>query len=462
MSKDVCVDQGFPNFGQNGLNLPQRMERLPLTNYQRSIFLIIATAWLFDSMDLAMMTFLLAPISKAFSLTPGQTGFLGSASLAGMAFGAVFAGILADRFGRKTVFQTSMIVWGGAAILCSLAWSYDSLLLFRFILGIGMGAEFPIAQSIVSEIIPAPCRGKYIALLEGFWPLGFILAGVVSFLLVPVAGWRPVFLITGLPAIYVLIIRRKVPESPRWYESRGYLDEAEKTIQYIERQVEKAYGRPLPEPAECGYADEVAKGGFSLWELFTSKYRLRTLMIWTLWFFALLGYYGITTWMGKLLVDKGFTITKSIEFVLLMSLWGVPGFFSAAYLVEKLGRKPAVAGFVVLSGVAAYFYGQASSQSQVIVAGAFMQFFFFGMWSVIYAYTPELFPTRARATACGSASTLGRIGALLGPVIVPVIVVNYGMESVFSLGALAFVIAALNVIILGPETKGKVLEEISQ
>ena len=166
--------------------------------------------------------------------------------------------------------------------------------------------------------------------------------------------------------------------------------------------------------------------------------------------------------MGKLLVDKGFTITKSIEFVLLMSLWGVPGFFSAAYLVEKLGRKPAVAGFVVLSGVAAYFYGQAGSQSQVIVAGAFMQFFFFGMWSVIYAYTPELFPTRARATACGSASTLGRIGALLGPVIVPVIVVNYGMESVFSLGALAFVIAALNVIILGPETKGKVLEEISQ
>ena len=217
MTHDASIEQSAPSFRKNGLNLPQRMERLPLTNYQRTIFLIIATAWLFDSMDLAMMTFLLAPISNTFKLSPGQAGFLGSASLAGMAFGAVLAGILADRFGRKAVFQVSMIMWGIAAILCSIAWSYDSLLIFRFVLGFGMGAEFPIAQSMVSEIIPATHRGKYIALLEGFWPLGFILAGVVAYLLVPVAGWRPVFLITGLPAIYVLMIRRKVPESPRWY-----------------------------------------------------------------------------------------------------------------------------------------------------------------------------------------------------------------------------------------------------
>ena len=447
---------------QKALNLPQRMERLPLTNYQRVTFLIIATAWLFDSMDLAMMTFILAPISNTFGLTPAQTGLLGSASLAGMALGAALAGMLADRVGRKAVFQVSMIVWGGAAILCALTWSYDSLLAARFILGFGMGAEFPIAQSMVSELIPATHRGKYIALLEGFWPLGFILAGLVALVLVPVGGWRVVFLATGLPAIYVLVIRRRVPESPRWYESRGRLAEAESTMEYIEERVEKAYGKPLPEPAKNGIADEVAKGGFSLWELFTKNYRVRTIMIWTLWFFALLGYYGITTWMGKLLVDKGFTITKSIQWVLLMTLWGVPGFFSAAYFVEKLGRRPAVAGYVLMSAVAAYFYGKAGSQQELIVAGAFMQFFFFGMWSVMYAYTPELFPTRARATACGTASTLGRIGALLGPAIVPAIISSYSVEAVFTLGALSFVIAALNVLILGPETKGRVLEEISQ
>jgi putative MFS transporter len=443
------------------LNLPQRMERLPLTSYQRKIFLIIATAWLFDSMDLAMMTFVLAPIAKAFALTPAQTGLLGSASLAGMALGASLAGMLADRIGRKAVFQWSMVVWGLAALLCATAPDYTVLLIARFVLGFGMGAEFPIAQSMVSEIIPANARGKYIALLEGFWPLGFILAGIVALLVVPAGGWRWVFVCTGLPAAYVLVIRRKVPESPRWYEARGHMKEAEETMEFLETQVEKAYGKPLPAPVQDGIADEVDRGGFSLWELFTKQYRIRTLMIWTLWFFALLGYYGITTWMGKLLVDKGFAIQKSIEFVLFMSLFGVPGFFSAAYLVEKLGRKPAVMGYVLLSGLAAYFYGKAATTQELIIAGAFMQFFFFGMWSVMYAYTPELFPTRARATACGTASGWGRVGALIGPMLIPAIISNYGMEAVFTLGAASFVIAALNVFILGPETKGKVLEEIS-
>ena len=397
------------------LNLPQRMERLPLTRYQRIIFLIIATAWFFDSMDLGLMTFVLAPISKAFELSAAQTGLLGSSSLAGMALGAGLAGILADRIGRKAVFQWSMVVWGAASILCGLSWSYESLLVFRFVLGFGMGAEFPIAQAMVSETIPAAQRGKYIALLEGFWPLGFIGAGVLSLILLPMGGWRMVFFALGLPAIYVLVIRRNVPESPRWYEARGRLDEAEDAMHQFESNVEKAYGKPLPAPAQTHIADEVGQGGFALAELFTPKYRVRTLMVWTLWFFTLLGYYGITTWMGKLLVEKGFTITRSIEFILLMTLWGVPGFFSAAWLVEKLGRKPAVIGYVVLSGVAAFFYGKSATQSDLIVAGAFMQFFFFGMWSVLYAYTPELFPTRARATGCGTASTWGRVGALIGP-----------------------------------------------
>lgn len=443
------------------LNLPQRMERLPLTSFQRKIFLIIATAWLFDSMDLAMMTFVLAPISKAFHLTAGQTGFLGSASLAGMGLGASLAGILADRLGRKSVFQWSMVIWGLAAFLCAASPSFSVLLIARFVLGFGMGAEFPIAQSMISEFMPANQRGKYIALLEGFWPLGFILAGVIALVLIPLGGWRLVFLATGLPAIYVLVIRRQVPESPRWFEARGRLDEAEETMQLLETHTEAAYGKPLPKPINDGIPDEVLKRGFSLWELFSKKYRTRTIMIWILWFFTLLGYYGITTWMGKLLVDKGFPITKSIEFVLLMTLWGVPGFFSAAYLIEKLGRKPTVIGYVLCSGVAAYFYGHAATQQHLVIAGAFMQFFFFGMWSVLYAYSPELFPTRARATGCGTASGLGRVGALIGPSVIPLVIANYGVGAVFTLGACAFAIAALNVLLLGPETKGRVLEDIS-
>ena len=258
----MTVNKSDVAANRNALNLPRRMERLPMTRYQRSIFFIIATAWLFDSMDLGMMTFILAPISKTFSLSPAQTGFMGSASLAGMALGASIAGMVADRIGRKAVFQYSMIMWGIAAFLCAIAPTYGFMLVMRFILGFGMGAEFPVAQAMLSEFIPAKERGKYIALLEGFFPLGFILAGIVSLLLVSTAGWRVVFLATGIPAIYVLVIRRKVPEPPRWYEARGRMEEAETTMRFVEGKVENAYGKPLPEPTLQGVADETATGGF--------------------------------------------------------------------------------------------------------------------------------------------------------------------------------------------------------
>lgn len=462
MAQTAAAAETADQVGARALYLPQRLERLPFTSYQRTIFLIIGTAWLFDSVDLAMITFVLAPISTEFGLSGGQSGLLASASFAGMLIGASVAGMLADRIGRKAVFQWSMVVWGTASILAGLSWDLTSLLVFRFVLGLGMGAEFPIAQSLVSEFIPAKQRGRYIAYLEGFWPLGFIAAGVLAYVLVPLAGWRAVFVAEGLPAIYVLVIRRMVPESPRWFESRGRIEEAEHTMQAIERQVERVSGQVLPPPLAGTFVEAAAtRGRLPLAELFSRQYAGRTLMSWVMWFGILLGYYGITTWMGKLLVDRGLTVVRSIEFVILMTLWGVPGFFSAAYAVEKVGRRPAVIGYVLLSAIAAFFYGRAGSQTEVIIVGAVMQFFFFGMWSVLYAYTPELFPTRARATGCGTASAAGRLGALIGPAVVPFILVSYGTEAVFTLGAVAFVVAAVAVLLFGPETKNKMLEEIS-
>jgi putative MFS transporter len=184
-------------------------------------------------------------------------------------------------------------------------------------------------------------------------------------------------------------------------------------------------------------------------------------MTWILWFCVLLGYYGITTWIAKLLADNGLSVAKSTSFVLLMTLWGIPGFLSAAYLIDRAGRKAVVTGSILLSAIAAFVYGQASSTAELIVAGSFMQFFFFAMWSALYAYTPEVFPTRARATGCGTASGVGRIGALLGPYLVPVVLTAWGAGMVFTLAAAFFVIAAVVVLVLGPETKQKVLEEVS-
>jgi MFS transporter, putative metabolite:H+ symporter len=228
----------------------------------------------------------------------------------------------------------------------------------------------------------------------------------------------------------------------------------------IEAEVQERHGRPLPEPQPARFAERVFTG-FSFFELFTAGYLRRTVMIWLAWFFILLGYYGITTWVSKLLADQGFEITGAIGYVLLMALWGIPGFLSASLLLERIGRKTTLSSYVILSAVAAFFYGQADSLLWLIVAGSFMQFFFFGMWSALYAYTPEIFPTRARGVGAGTASSLGRLGALLGPALVPIVLAGYGNAAVFTLGAVSFVTAAAVVLILGPETNKRVLEEVS-
>jgi putative MFS transporter len=430
-----------------------------MTSYQRGIFAIIATAWFFDSMDLGALTFVLGPIRQSFGLSTSQAGLLSSVSFLGMFIGAASAGVLADRFGRTRIFQVSMIFWGLGSILCGFASSVETLAAARILLGFGMGMEFPVAQSMVSEIIPANQRGRYIALLEGFWPIGFIASGILSFAVLSVADWRWVFILQGIPAIFVLIVRRYVPESPRWLASHGEAARADAVMSEIEAKVSRRLnGAPLPAPSPQ-LIDQQRSHGLST--LFAPGYARRTVMLWCLWFFALLGFYGLTTWLGALLQAKGFPITKSIFYTILISLAGVPGFLTAAWSIEALGRKITLIGALLGAAIACYFYGAASDQTQLIVAGLCMQFCTFGMWSALYAYTPELYPTQVRATGTGFASAIGRIGSLIGPSLIGFILPTAGQSGVFALGAGAFVIAALVAVILGEETKGRTLESIS-
>ena len=436
-----------------------------MSSYQRWLFGIIATAWFFDSMDLGVMTFMLGSIKTEFGLTATQTGLLASSSFLGMFLGAAIAGMLADKFGRKPVFQVSMIFWGLGSLMCGLSDSVTSLMLWRIVLGFGMGMEFPIGLSMVSEMVPAKSRGRYVAVLEGFWPLGFIAAGVTAYFCLPLVGWRGIFIALSVPAVFVFVVRRYVPESPRWLEDMGRMKEADSVTSGFERKVMAALRlTSLPSFAFAGRTEKVDRRALFA-EIWHGAYAKRTLMLWALWLFALLGYYGLTTWLGALLQQAGYEVTKSVLYTVLISLAGIPGFIFSAWLLEAWGRKPACILMLVGSALAAYFYGQAASHHvavpQLIAAGLCMQFFLFGMWSVLYAYTPELYPTRSRATGAGFASSIGRIGSLLGPYIVGVLLPITGQAGIFTLGAASFCVAALVVALLGTETKGRSLEEVS-
>lgn len=191
----------------------------------------------------------------------------------------------------------------------------------------------------------------------------------------------------------------------------------------------------------------------------------------SLWFFALLGFFGLNSWIAVLLKDHGYSIVKSVGFVTLITTGGIPGFALAAYGLEKLGRKPTTILFLLMCAATAYNYGTASDQvvfsiagldaTRLFVAGWIMQFFMFGMWSCLYAYTPELYPTRARSTGAGLASAVGRIGAIISPIVIGYIIKDVGAYGVFALGAGSFLIAALLVFLLGVETRGEILEKVS-
>jgi MFS transporter, putative metabolite:H+ symporter len=448
--------------GPPTLNIPARLERLPFTRFHRRLFFAVATAYFFDTLDVAILTFVLAPISTDYGLSGGASGLLASSSFAGMGIGAAVAGALADRFGRRPVFAYSMLLWGVASLLMIFSWDLGSLLLLRFITGIGLGAELPVAQALLSEILPADRRGRYMGWMQGSIPLAFIAGALISLALVSTVGWRGVFVLMFVLSVFGLVIRHITPESPRWCESRGQFDKAEATMLTIEEQVRKAWGKPLPEAQDAVPASPAPSTAAPWQDLLSARYLGRTLTAWGMWLFGMIGYYAIVAWIAKLLVDKGISVTSSISLVLLMYLWGIPGFLLSSYFMERIGRKPVVATAIALSSVAAYLYGSAETLVSVVIAGSVLQFCLMGMWVGIYTYTPELFPTRARATGSGTASTAGRIGGLLGPSLVPPLLLAWGSAGTFAAISTSFLVAALLVVVIGPETRGRTVEELAE
>lgn len=442
---------------------PQRMERLPMSGYQKYICAVLTTAWFFDSIDLAMLTFLLGSIKTEFALSTVQAGLISSVTFIGMFIGATSSGLLGDKIGRKIVLQWSMVIWGLASAAICFVPDYNTLLILRFVLGLGLGLELPVAQTLLTEILPAAKRGRYLSFLQCGWPIGFCTAGAIALIFMPYVGWRGIFLLEAIPAVFVLFIRRALYESPRWLEHVGRKEESHQILLKIEEKVKKSLGLTvLPDPVadkELAVQHEVK---FSFKELWTPEYTKRTIMVWSMWLFILLGYYGLTTWIGALLQAAGYSVQKSVQYTLTMALLGLPGTIIAGALQEKFGRKRVLIFFLMTAAISAYLYGNAWNLATLILFGSMLQYSQFSFMTVVYTWTPELYPTRARSTGCGFASGMGRLGSIVGPYVVGVIIPTFGQSGVFSLGAVAFIIAGFAVGILGVETGKQTLEKVSQ
>lgn len=438
------------------MDIVARLERIPVSSFHYKLLVITGLGWMFDAMDTGIIAFVLPALAKTWQLSAAQMGFIGSVGLIGMALGAVLAGTLADRFGRKKMFALTLVIYSISTGLCGLAGSYEALLIFRFLVGFGLGGQLPVAVTLVTEYSPPGERGRFIVLLESFWGLGWLLAALIAYLLIPRYGWQIGFFIGAIPALYVFYIWRTIPESARYLIMKGRLEEAHTIV----TEMEKSAGIEPVAKMIAPSAREVEHTGFS--DLWTPKFFKRTLMLWLIWFGIVYSYYGIFTWLPSLMIGQGFTILKSFEYVLIMTVAQLPGYFTAAYLVDKIGRKATLAGFLGACAVCAYFFGAAGSPATVLVWGSLMSFFNLGAWGVIYTYTPELYPTKIRALGSGWAAAVGRIGGILAPTVVGYMIAGEGgFTRVFGMFTIVLLAVSAIIWIMGEETKGKSLDEIN-
>lgn len=437
-----------------------RLDRLPLAPFHYRMLTINGFAWSFDAFDVGLVTFVVAALTKGWNLSPAQVGIILSIGLAGMLVGAFLSGPIADRVGRKAVFQWTMLIFSICSLLCALSWDFYSLVVFRFLVGIGLGGETPVVTSLLGEFVPARDRGKVQGLINSFWAIGWLAAAAISYFIIPTAGWRWAFVAGALPAFYIWVVRRHLPESPRWLVLQGRTKEAEQILDGIENEV--SLTRTIPPLTEEDVSSVYVGPKASIGVLFSSQYLRRTIMLWFLWGLAMFGYYGLFSWMPSLLMKAGHTMVKSFLYVLIMQIAYVPNQVFCAYLMDKYGRKWLLTINLFLAGVATVIFGWALGQglqtSQVILWGIITSIFVSGVWGITYTYTPELYPTSVRVTGTSWASTCSRVGSMFAPLVIGYTLAAIGVSGVYAIVAGAFVIAGLFVMILGAETRGRILE----
>ncbi|MBE6518985.1 MAG: MFS transporter [Thermoplasmata archaeon] len=443
-------------------SISERIESLPMTRMTWTILFLVGLGWMFDAMDQGMVSGVIAAINLDWGLDKYQLSWLTSSGIFGMILGAALSGAISDRIGRRAVILYTLLIYSIGSFLCGLATDYWILLLFRFITGFGLGGELPAASTLVSEISPIKSRGRNVIILESFWAWGWIAASMVAFLVIPAFGWRMAFFVGALPALFAALLRFKVPESPRYLEVNGKREEAERIVEELERSA----------GVESVKDDSPSKGiekrpWYEEFKMLWKRENLRsTAVLWVIWFGINFGYYGFVLWTPSLLTDQGFDIVKSFGFTVIMCIAQLPGYFSAAYLVERWGRRPTLIVYFFGTAAAAWFFGHADSEMTILLAGCLLYFFALGAWGCVYSYTPEVYPTDVRGSGAGWASAFGRIGAFIAPFIVPILYSSFGTEYgfvlVFAVLSAAFAMVAIVIAIFGRETKGMSLRDTSE
>ncbi|WP_321784785.1 MFS transporter [Burkholderia pyrrocinia] len=443
-----------------------RLERLPFSRFHFKLLVMGGLGFMFEAIDAAIIAFILPVVRTKWHLTSFETGLLGSSTYVGFLVGALFAGLLGDRFGRRVVMMWALTFFCVLTFANAFVNDWHTFALLRAIAGIGMGAEGAIIAPFLVEFVSNRYRGAFTGALAGFFSFGFVAAALIGYFVIPLnpEGWRIALIVVSLPVVVLLWWRRSLHESPRWLETRGRHAEAEAVVTAIEQQIERS-GVTLPPVQASTVNHAIAEPGSffgNLKLLWKPPLARTTLMTWCLWLSVTFCSYAFFVWIPGLLVQHGMTITKSFSVSIAIYLAQIPGYYSSAYFCEKLGRKTAIVTYMVLACASGIWLASAGSDTSIVLASIAMSFAMNGVNAGEYAYTPEVFPTHLRATGMGTASAFGRLGAICSPMLVGYIYPLWGFAGVFGMTTTILLIGALAVIFLGVSTTGKTLEEITE
>jgi MFS transporter, putative metabolite:H+ symporter len=420
-----------------------------LSRFHKKAILVTGAAWTFVAMEILLVGFVAPIFAAKWNLSGTMQGLVNSAALAGSLCGSLALGRLADRIGRRSIFQYSILWYALFTALTALAWGPWSVMTFRFLAGLGIGAMLVVDPSMLTEYLPPQRRGRLLVFLDFWWPVGLLLATGLSWIFIghSIGGdnsWRWLFLAASFPAFLAFLVRRTLPESPYFLARRGRDKEAAEVLTEIT-------GKPVEE----GDFSAPEEPESSARELAEPRWRGRATTTALVWIALNISYYGLFLWLPFVLqAEKNFSINVYL-LLALSALSQFPGYGAAIWLVERIGRKPTLAAFLILGGVSAYAFAVADSQGVYVTALFFVGFFNLGAWGAVYPYTSELFPTRLRSTAFGVMEGVGKAAAIAGPYIFGNLKDATG-STTWSLTFVAIVMAAGGIVaaIFGRETRG--------
>jgi len=440
------------------------LERLPLSGWHRRLVVLVGIGAFFDLYEVFLGGVLAPILAKEFSLgSIGKAAVVASGFL-GMFVGAIVLSVVSDRLGRRKVFLANLLTYSLFSLAAAFSPNIETFLALRFLAGIGLGAELVLVDTYLAEFLPGHARGRYTAwaYTVGFLgvPVAALLGGklVAANEILGIDGWRWLLVAGGLGAVFVLLLRRVLPESPRWLESRGRGEEAVA----IARDVAVRTGHPVDD-ADIGppaAAPELRSTVEVLRTAFSGIYRTRTIMLFIFQVLQTVAYYGFGTLAPLVLVSKGFEITESLAYAAL-SFFGYPiGSLISVPLVERFERKWLIIYSAIAIGVLGIVFAAAASPVLIVVAGFALTASSNVFSNAFHIYQAEIFPTSIRSTASGVAYSLSRATSVVLPFIAVPLLATAGPVAVFGGAAVLIVVLCLDVGLLGPLSTGRVLEEV--